>query len=197
MNEPTKQVRTPYRIEDGRVCIDIRLHTARQLFDCRDPAPFRERDLDQGAAEYILEAADEAPKQHRLKLVVWLTESSPSIDDATMVNAIAAYFRYQEHIVGKQIRGHVREGQIKLVLGFLVLGVFLTLARLCTMLPEGTFRDVLAEARRAMETSVEAAHSERSAVEERPVDGRRQQRWRRWRPHGPRRSRGRPSGSET
>jgi hypothetical protein len=39
----------------------------------------------------------------------------------------------------------VKEGQVKLVLGFLVLGVFLTLARLCSMLPEGTVRDVLAE----------------------------------------------------
>ena len=52
-----------YRRDGGRVCIDIRVRTAAQLFDGRDPAPFLERDLDQHAVEYILDAADE---------VVWL-----------------------------------------------------------------------------------------------------------------------------
>ena len=33
--------RARYRVEDGRGCIDIYLHTAQQLFDGRDPAPFR------------------------------------------------------------------------------------------------------------------------------------------------------------
>jgi hypothetical protein len=46
-----KAVRLPYRVEDGKVCIDIRVRTARQLFDLRDPAPFRERDWDQGAVD--------------------------------------------------------------------------------------------------------------------------------------------------
>jgi len=31
-----------YRIEDGRSCIDIKIRHSSQLFDRRDPAPFRE-----------------------------------------------------------------------------------------------------------------------------------------------------------
>lgn len=40
-----------YRREEGAVCIDLRLRSERQLFDLRDPAPFRERDLDHAALE--------------------------------------------------------------------------------------------------------------------------------------------------
>ena len=52
-----------YRIEDERSCIDIRLKTSRQLFDLRDPAPFRERDLDPAAVEHILSCVRELPKR--------------------------------------------------------------------------------------------------------------------------------------
>ena len=45
----TKSRPSRYRIEGDQICIDIRLRSARQLFDGRDPAPFRERDLDQNA----------------------------------------------------------------------------------------------------------------------------------------------------
>jgi len=43
-----------YRVEDGRSWIDIRVAQSRQLFDGRDPAPFRERDLDDDAVEYLV-----------------------------------------------------------------------------------------------------------------------------------------------
>ncbi len=44
-------------VEGAHACIDISLRLAEQLFDGRDPAPFRERDLDEDAADYILAAA--------------------------------------------------------------------------------------------------------------------------------------------
>ena len=44
----------------------------RQLFDSMDPAPFRERDLDPKAAEYIVDSAREAPAGSALALQVQL-----------------------------------------------------------------------------------------------------------------------------
>jgi hypothetical protein len=56
----------PYRVEGERTCIDIRLRGVQQLFDGRDPAPFRERDLDEDAVDYIRAAADEIPASRAL-----------------------------------------------------------------------------------------------------------------------------------
>jgi len=71
-----------YRAEDGRFCIDIRVRTARQLFDGRDPAPFRERDLDDHAVAYLVGAVLELPRHAALKVVFWIAEeprrSSPT-----------------------------------------------------------------------------------------------------------------------
>ena len=61
-----------YRREDDHTLIEIRLENVRQLFDNRDPAPFRLKDLDRDAAEYIEGAAEELPSNVRLKLVVHL-----------------------------------------------------------------------------------------------------------------------------
>ena len=57
--------RTRYRVEEGRSCIDLKVRHSRQLFDTRDPAPFRERDLDADAVEYLLAAAEEIPENDR------------------------------------------------------------------------------------------------------------------------------------
>src|SRR5687767_10788337 len=53
--------RMRYRSENGRSCIDLKVRHSRQLFDNRDPAPFYERDLDDDAVTYLLDAAQEIP----------------------------------------------------------------------------------------------------------------------------------------
>jgi len=48
-----------YRLEDGEACIDVRVGTFQHLFDNRDPAPFRERALDPGLSEYLVDSAED------------------------------------------------------------------------------------------------------------------------------------------
>jgi hypothetical protein len=48
-----------YRREGDHTLIEIRLREVRQLFHTLDPAPFREKDLDEGAEEYLIEACRE------------------------------------------------------------------------------------------------------------------------------------------
>ena len=50
--KPLNQLRYP--VEGGRAVIEIKVKTFHHLFDQRDPAPFRDKDLDEDAAEYIL-----------------------------------------------------------------------------------------------------------------------------------------------
>lgn len=138
--------RTRYRLEAGKTCIDIKLRTAHQLFDGRDPAPFRGRDLDEDAVEYILGAVGDFPPKADVKIVFWIAEEpKPQIPTETVAEAVRAHFRYEIERLDRQIREHVRHGHFTLVVGLAVLIVFLTLAELTLLLPTGHVQQILRE----------------------------------------------------
>jgi hypothetical protein len=135
-----------YRHEGGKTCIDIQLKNADQLFDGRDPAPFRERDLDEDAVDYIVGAVQELPAKAEIKIVLWISsEPTPGISAETLVQAVRAHFRYEIGRLQRRIREHVRLGQLTLAVGLVVLTVFLTLAELTRFLPASTLRQILRE----------------------------------------------------
>ncbi|MGE0393635.1 MAG: hypothetical protein AB7I25_11790 [Vicinamibacterales bacterium] len=138
--------RPRYRVEDGRSCIDIKVRQARQLFDSRDPAPFRERDLDQNALEYLLEAAQEIPRGRPLKIVVTIAEpGEPPLAADVLTEAIRTHFAYLSEQLTRRLADHNRRGRRFLAVGVTALAVFLTLAELTRTLPVSTFRDILRE----------------------------------------------------
>ena len=138
--------RARYRVEDGRSCIDLKVRHSRQLFDGRDPAPFRDRDLDQGAVDYLLAAAQEIPRTQPLTIVVTISEEpEPRLAPDVIVAAVGGHFRYELEQIERRLREHVRRGQMFLGVGLAVLVVFLTLAELTVSLPGGHLREVLRE----------------------------------------------------
>ena len=135
-----------YRAEDGRFCIEIRIKNTRQLFDGRDPAPFRERDLDGRAIEYLVGAVEELPRRAPFKLVFWISEERvPQIPDVTVIEAVRAHFEYEERQLDRLLRQHLRRGQLFLLVGTVVLVVFLTLAEMTAAVPQAHVRQVLRE----------------------------------------------------
>lgn len=138
--------RSRYRVEEGKSCIDVRLKSARQLFDLRDPAPFRERDLDPGAAEHILASIKELPLRRPIKVVLHFSDpGEPRIPAAVLREAIAAYFEYERDSVTAKIRDNFRNGRSLAILGVVVLALFLTLAELTAKLPLGPAKDIVGE----------------------------------------------------
>lgn len=138
--------RARYRVEDGRSCIDIKVRHSRQLFDGRDPAPLRARDLDDDAVEYLLAAAQEIPRTQPLKIVVTISEEpEPRLAPDAIVEAVRGHFIYGREQLERRLREHVRRGQMILGVGLTVLVVFLTLAELTVSLPSGHVREVLRE----------------------------------------------------
>ncbi|MEO8501868.1 MAG: hypothetical protein ABI565_13195 [Vicinamibacteria bacterium] len=133
-----------YRLEGGRTCIDIKLRNADQLFDIRDPAPFRERDLDDDAVEYILGAVQEIAPKASIKMVFWIA-GPPQLPAEAFVEAVRAHFRYEIGKLTRRVREHVRQGQLALIVGLAVLALFLTLAQLTNWLPAGTATQILRE----------------------------------------------------
>jgi hypothetical protein len=82
--------RSRYRAEDGVLIIDVRLASVERLFDNRDPAPFRERDLDPSLVEYLIDAChDMATRPFRI--VFWLEQTS---QPAGVEAAVRAHFAY-------------------------------------------------------------------------------------------------------
>jgi len=135
-----------YRIEGDQICIDIRLRSAQQLFDGRDPAPFRERDLDANAVDYIYSAAEEIAGPKPLKLVLFLEEpTAVSLSDAEIEAAIRAHFEHERAQVNRRLRQQRRFGHVALAVGLSVLVTLLSLAELARRLPVGHAREILRE----------------------------------------------------
>jgi hypothetical protein len=135
-----------YRVEDGRWWIDIRVAHSRQLFDGRDPAPFRERDLDDDAVEYLLAAAEEIPREQRLAIgvTIW-DEPEPRMAEDSIAEAVLSHFRHAHDQIQRRLREHMRRGRIGLAVGLTMLVAFLALAELTGSLAAGAFREILRE----------------------------------------------------
>jgi hypothetical protein len=136
-----------YRREDGVWCIDLQLRQAKQLFDLRDPTPFKERDLDPGAVEFLREAMAELPDRAPVRLDVYiLDEPEPTLDDAVIRSAIHAYFHHALWHLGGQLRAHLRQGQVALLVGVLVLSAMLSAAKAIQVEPGGSaWKELLKE----------------------------------------------------
>jgi hypothetical protein len=119
-----------YRIENGATLIEIRLQVVRQLFHTLDPAPFHEKDLDENAAAYLLEACDEAGGGRPLRLVVHLPASEAQSESAsTLREAINNYFAYRERQQRKNLMKLLRYGAVSLAIGLLFLMACIALRR--------------------------------------------------------------------
>lgn len=111
-----------YRREGGDTVIEIRLHEVRQLFHTLDPAPFREKDLDAGAEQYLLEACRESGERHRLRLVVHLPAEELKTEAARHIaDAIHNYFSYRERQLRSDILQLLRYGAVSFLIGLAFL----------------------------------------------------------------------------
>jgi len=138
--------RARYRVEDGRSCIDLNVRHSRQLFDGRDPAPFRERDLDEDVVDYLIGAAQEIPRKQLLKIVVTISEEpEPRLAADIIAEAVREYFVHERSQIRRRLGEHVRRGRMFLSIGLAMLVVFLTLAELTASIPSGPLRDILRE----------------------------------------------------
>ena len=74
--------------------IEVRVRDVRQLFDAMDPSPFREKDLDPNAEEYIVESLKELPSRRACTLVIHLDQSTGIADEANLIaEALRDHFR--------------------------------------------------------------------------------------------------------
>jgi len=105
-------------------CAVIEVHVAelRQLFNSIDPSPFRNRDLDTKAEEFIVGWAKDFPGDKRLALLVDLDRSAGLPDEAVVLSdSIHEYFRQRALAQRRRLRDLLRVGRTSLVIGLAVL----------------------------------------------------------------------------
>ena len=118
-----------YRVRDGKTSIELKLKTPRQLFDERDPAPFRERDLDYDAARYILNSYKEVMDHHDVKLSLYFETLGEFIENPSQIErAISAFFSFEADGKRRELKDIFRKGFISLVIGLAFLATCTWLA---------------------------------------------------------------------
>src|SRR5664279_1851590 len=129
-NMATAPPAAAYRREGDHTLIEIRLREVRQLFHTLDPAPFREKDLDEGAEEYLIEACREVGSRRPLRLIVYLPATEAQSDAAhSLPDAVHNYFAYRERQARTDILRLLRYGVGSLAIGIVFLIACLAIRR--------------------------------------------------------------------
>ena len=130
---------------DSRV-IEVRVAELRQLFNAIDPSPFRERDLDPRAEEFIVEWARDLPHDASLALRVHLERCAGRADEAARLGqAIHQYFEARAAGSRRTLRELFRRGRISLLIALAFLGASLALGDLIGRISDSGFAALLRE----------------------------------------------------
>jgi hypothetical protein len=104
--------------------IELRVEDISQLFHTLDPFPFREKDLDEDAEEFIVSWARELPPEQPLRIVVHLPETEASRPETRDLNAaLTRYFEYRAQVISRELRELFRIGRRALAIGLSVLSL--------------------------------------------------------------------------
>src|SRR3954469_18864914 len=129
-------------------CVRIEVHVAElmQLFNAMDPSPFRERDLDPKAEEFIVGWAREAPRDAPLALLVRLDRGAgPAGEPAALREAMRHYFSHRALVTRRRLRDLFHRGRISLMIGLVALSVLTLLGDLVAKVMPGRLAELVRE----------------------------------------------------
>lgn len=113
-----------YRVENGRVLIEIKLSSVHQLFNSFDPAPFYEKELDVNAENYIVDSVKDFPLKTQSMIVIHLPESLIDTKEAQEIpKAIRSHYYYKALSQRRKFRERSIYGQFTLVVGLVFLAI--------------------------------------------------------------------------
>lgn len=123
----------------GTRVIEVRVAELRQLFNAIDPSPFRERDLDPAAEEFIVGWSKDLPRDAPVALMVHLDRAAGPPDEAAELGtAVHEYFTQRALSTRRKLRELLRRGRISLAIGLAFLAVSIGLGDLLPVYFEGS-----------------------------------------------------------
>jgi hypothetical protein len=127
--------------------IEVRVAELRQLFNAIDPSPFRERDLDPRAEEFIVDWSRDLPRDAPLALLVHLERGPGQTDEAVVLReAIHEFFAQRAAGSRRSLRELFRRGRISLAIGLAFLATSIVIGdALVTYFPGSRWAEILRE----------------------------------------------------
>ena len=133
-------------VASDAVQIEVHVAELKQLFNAMDPSPFRNRDLDPNAEEFIVGWAREAPRDAPLALLVRLNRGAgPPGEPAALREAVKDYLSYRAAVTRRRLRELFRRGRISLLIGLMALAVLTLLGTFIPKVVPGHLADFLNE----------------------------------------------------
>ena len=119
--------------------IEVHVGELKQLFNAIDPSPFRDKDLDPKAEEFIVGWAKELPRDATLALVVDLDREAGLPDEAAVLrDAIHEFFSQRAQAYRRRLRELFRVGRTSLVIGLVALASAIALGDFLAALMKGS-----------------------------------------------------------
>ena len=114
--------------------IELRLRDLNQMFNSMDPSPFRDRDLDDDAEEFIVGWARELPTDQPLELVIHLerlpeTEPTDEACARDVQEAVQHFFLHKAEHERREFSELMRIGRTSLLIGLAFLSVCILISR--------------------------------------------------------------------
>lgn len=118
--------------------IEVHVSELKQLFNAMDPSPFREKDLDASAEEFIVGWAREAHRDARLALLVYLDRPAGVPEEpAILRDAIREFFSHRAQMARRRLRQLLRLGRTSLAIGLVFLAASIAVGDLLAALFSG------------------------------------------------------------
>ncbi len=119
--------------------IEVHVGELKQLFDAIDPSPFRDKDLDPKAEEFIVGRAKELPRDATLGLLVDLDREAGLPDEAAVLrDAIHEFFSQRAQAYQRRLRELFRVGRTSPVIGLVALASAIALGDFLATLMKGS-----------------------------------------------------------
>jgi len=126
--------------------IEVHVSELKQLFNAIDPSPFRERDLDPNAEQFIVDWAKAASPSANLGLAVHLDRPAELANEpAELREAIHQFFRHRAELSRRRLRELFRRGRTSLAIGVGALGISLALGNLIAGVASNHLAPILQE----------------------------------------------------
>ena len=127
--------------------IEVHVGELKQLFNSIDPSPFRNKDMDREAEEFIVGWAKDLPRDVPLALLVDLDRQAGLPDEAAVLrDAIHEFFRQRAEAYRRRLRELLRRGRTSLLIGLTVLAAAIALGDfLATLMKTGRLGEILRE----------------------------------------------------
>src|SRR5467141_551277 len=119
--------------------IEVHVGELKQLFNAIDPSPFRDKDLDPKAEEFIVGWAKELPRDATLALMVDLDRKAGLPDEAAVLReAIHEFFSQRAQAYRRRLRELLRVGRTSLAIGLVSVASAIALGDFLGSLMKGS-----------------------------------------------------------